>query len=119
MASETWPASLPQNMLMDGYSHSAANNILRTNMDAGPAKQRRRFTSGPQPVTGKIFVNDTELETFKDWYVDDLLEGALRFDWVDQDDGTTAVEYRFTSQPTWEPAGPGYWFINLPLEIMP
>lgn len=121
MASVSYPSTLPQNMLVNGYGHTAADNVLRSKMDAGPDKTRRRFTSGPEPVRGQIFVTDAQLQIFRDWHKNDLLDGAIRFDWVDQDDGTTAVEYKFVSPPSWhqDEKLPGYWFINLDLRIMP
>jgi hypothetical protein len=115
----TWPETLPQEMMIEGYDRSPGNNILRSSMDAGPDKSRRRFTAVPKEVNGKVFLNATQLDTFIAWYEDDLLDGNLRFDWVDHKDGTTEVEYKFLAPYTAQPMGEGYWTINMQLEILP
>jgi len=121
MASIDWPTTLPQEMLVDGYNRTAANGILRSDMDAGPAKVRRRFTSAPQVIAGSIFVTAAQLALFKTFYNTTSLGGSLRFDWVDPDNGTTAVEMRFAAPPTWAPQGGSeeYWVIEMALEVLP
>ena len=42
-----WPSSLPDHVLQQGHNESLANVTSRSQMDAGPAKVRRRFTAGP------------------------------------------------------------------------
>ena len=42
-----WPELLPQFPIQDGYTVSAPNNSLRTTMEFGPAKTRRRTASSP------------------------------------------------------------------------
>ncbi len=119
MATIDWPAGLPQNLLISGYSQSAADNLLRTPMDAGPAKVRRRFTSGVRQIQGDILVTSSQLSTFKTFYNTMLLYGTLRFNWTDPDDQTTSVEMRFTAPPSWVPAGYGGHFrISMALEIL-
>lgn len=114
----TWPATLPQEMLKDGYARSAGDNVIRSSMDAGPGKARRRFTAVAKPMVGSVLLTDAQLAIFKGFYADDLLDGSLRFDWVDQDDQATAIECRFTSAPNWVPRGLR-WLVSLELEILP
>jgi len=118
MAIPSWPSELPQALLVDGYSQAAADNVLRTPMDQGPDKVRRKQTSGPRPVSGSIIVTTAQLATYKTFYVTTLLGGSLRFSHVDPDDGTTAVEMRHTAPPSWSPAGLR-WRVALALEILP
>ncbi|HBA86023.1 MAG TPA: hypothetical protein DCZ95_18210 [Verrucomicrobia bacterium] len=120
MASITWPATLPQEMMTEGYSQSAADVAMRTEMGAGPAKVRRRYSAGPKPVKGKIFVTAAQLVTFKTFCTTTAIGGTLRFNWHDPDDGTTAAEMRFVSPPSWAPSdNEDNWEVNLDLEIMP
>ncbi|QLH37711.1 MAG: hypothetical protein HWD60_00095 [Defluviicoccus sp.] len=44
--SAVWPSSLPQKPLVDGFSETAPNLVVRSPMDVGPAKVRRRATAG-------------------------------------------------------------------------
>jgi len=114
-----WESTLPQELTTDGYSQSAADNLLRTSMDTGPAKVRRRATSAPRPVGGTVIMDETQLATFKTFYATTILGGSLRFNWVDPDDGSTAVEMRFTSPPSWTVLGGDLYRVTLALEILP
>jgi hypothetical protein len=119
MAIPAWHVALPQTLLMDGYSESAPDVLLRTGMDFGPAQVRRRGTAGPRPVTGSIIVTAAQLATFKTFFNATLLGGALRFSWVDPVDGVTAVEMRFTKAPSWQAVSEALFDISLELEILP
>ena len=78
-----WPHVLPQYIQASGYSEQLANTMHRTQMDAGPAKARRRFTAAPRPLTGDIVVTAAQLTFFRYWYDNVLLGGTLRFGWVE------------------------------------
>jgi len=41
-----WPPSLPQSPLGDSFAEQPPNLIVRSPMDVGPAKVRRRSTAG-------------------------------------------------------------------------
>lgn len=87
----SWPADLPQNILAQGYKGELPNNLLRTSMDVGPAQVRRRGTVATQPVTGNILVTPTELAALIAFYETTLLDGSLRFRWVDPLTGDTTT----------------------------
>jgi len=78
-----WPGALPQQLLVEGYEEQLSNMLIRTEMDAGPAKVRRRFTAAPRPVNGQIVVTPAQLVFFRAWYYNVLLGGSLRFGWTD------------------------------------
>ena len=78
-----WPHVLPQQLLVEGYGEQLSNQLIRTEMDAGPAKVRRRFTAAPRPVNGSIIVTPAQLVFFRNWYYNVLLGGSLRFGWTD------------------------------------
>lgn len=119
MSVPDWPATLPQVLLVNGYQEGARDNALRSAMDSGPAKVRRRATAAARPVQGKLVMTAAELEIFKDFYADDLLDGSLRFSWMEPADGVTAVEMRFKEAPSWSAADPGIYEVNVSLEILP
>lgn len=119
MAIPAWDASLPQRLLVKSYSESPADVLLRTSMDFGPAKVRRRGTAGPRPVSGSIIVTAAELATFKTFFNTTLLGGSLRFSWVDPVDGTTTTEMRITKNPSWQALSGDLFEIALELEILP
>ena len=118
MSIPAWPETLPQNILAQGYKGGLPNNLLRQQMDIGPAKVRRRGTVAVEPVTGNILVTPTGLAVLITFHKTTLLDGTLRFTWVQPEDGTTAVEMRFVEPPTWNWVD-GYYEVALLLEILP
>lgn len=119
MSIPAWEATLPTRLVISGYGESPADNLLRTSMESGPAKQRRRSAAGVRPIDGKLILTATQLATFKTFYNTTLLSGSLRFSWVDPVDGTTAVEMRFTKVPSWSAISGTLFDVALSLEIMP
>lgn len=118
MAAFVWPLSLPQRLQTDGFQITLPKAVLRTEMEAGLAKQRRRFTSAPQPVTGSLMLSGTQLTAFRDFYVNTLGHGASAFDWLDPI-SRAPVEMRFTNPPTIQNYGGDTYIVMLELEIMP
>jgi hypothetical protein len=114
-----WPNTIPQTLNMDGYGEAARDTNIRSAMDAGPAKVRRRASCAVRPVTGKMVMTAAELDDFREFYEEDILDGSLRFDWVDPLDGTTAVEMRFTAPYTIAAFGPDAFEVGMSLEILP
>lgn len=118
MAVSTWPAALPQLLERNSYEEEFANNAMRTATDIGPKKIRRRTTANPRKVSGAIYLNPTQLGTFETFYETTLIDGTLRFNWVDPRDGTTAVEMLFAAPPKVRSIGYDYQ-VTMQLEIMP
>ena len=50
MSTPNFPATLP-GMSMRNYSLKPVNNVIRTEMESGPARTRRRYISVPTDVT--------------------------------------------------------------------
>lgn len=78
-----WPSVLPQYLNVAGYQEQAGNQMLRSSMEAGPQKVRRRFTASPRPLSAQLLLTPAQLTFFKYWYEYVLLGGTLRFGWVD------------------------------------
>ena len=79
MAGETWPASLPQELLQRGYSQREGDNVLRSQTDVGPPKRRRRFTAAIGKLSGQLMLNHADLATLLNFYKNDLKDGSLSF----------------------------------------
>ena len=76
----TWPASLPQAPLQDGFNEEFANNVLATQMDQGPDKYRKRTTSNVQKFDTSFLMSSAQLTTFKTFFDDTISGGAATFD---------------------------------------
>ena len=96
MANITWPAQLPATLLIDGLSKQPQSSVIRTTMDAGPKKARRRYTARTVNFSGKQIFDVDELAIFEEFYQFMLADGVLRFNFTDP---TTLEigEFRFTA----------------------
>jgi hypothetical protein len=118
MSVPSWPATLPQDLFQDGYSEALPNNLLRSPMDVGPAKVRRRMTSATKLLQGMQRMTPAELAEFIAFYEGSLLSGVLRFAWK-RPLGGAAVEMRFTEPPSWTAISGECCEVSMRLEILP
>ena len=114
----TWPPSIPQDFLVNGYRERPPKNTIRTQMDAGPDKVRRRATTKPRTISGVIELTRAQVETLDAFFRTDLEDGALRFDWV-HPRTLAAVQFRFLEEPEYSPVSGATWTASLNLEVLP
>ena len=119
MANFTWPSQLrPPDK---GFKEQVGLNVLRTPMDAGPAKMRLRSRK-PSVLDLTFLMNDSDLSIL-DNFIKNIVLGVYRFDFkhprtnqmvearvVPQSDG---VYYNSTY------IAPGYYNVGIQLEILP
>lgn len=120
VANPEWPSSLPV-PLVEGVSYTSQDNVIRTQMAAGVAKTRRRFTAVPEDVTFQLLLDRAKLQTLLD-FVSVTLKDVLPFDWREfrkpvADQGTL-VTYRFKSRPSMVPIHGGLWRVSIELELL-
>jgi len=96
MANITWPELLPATLLIDGLSKQPQSNVIRTTMDAGPQKARRRYTARTIRFGGRQVFDAAELAVFEQFYHVVLADGVLRFNFTDPSTLETG-EFRFTA----------------------
>ena len=122
-----WPTILPQRLLVDGLREHLAEGSIRTEMDEGPAKIRKLPTADYDKISGNLhFKQDigagaiARWRTLRAFYKDTTAGGSLPFNWTDQLDGTTLVNYRFAGPPYLAPleADPSTLRIHIDLEIV-
>lgn len=115
----SWPATLPQDPYAeDGAVYKPGLNIIRTQMENGPYKQRRRFTNVPETFTFTMVLSKANLAILMT-FVTVTLGDVLPFDWIDFRTGAAAV-YRFTKrpEPTWFAGDGDYWTVAFELELL-
>ncbi len=93
-----WPDKLPLPTI-EGYGIRPGEAILRTEMEAGPARQRRRFTQVPSRLTVRWLMRRDQFTLFEAWYRWSAKEGG---EWFEIDLlgglGLLPQEARFTRQ---------------------
>lgn len=116
MATIPWPTSLPSGVLEGTDKQTGEDNLLRSQMDIGPAKTRRRTTAGTGSLEGTLFLTQAQFDTFMQFWRSTLRSGALAFTFYG------ANNFRFKTPPSWTTVrtalGPHYR-VSLVLEVLP
>jgi hypothetical protein len=114
-----WPPGVSDGFEVQGFTETLPNAMLRTQMDAGPAKQRRRFSAAVTPIAGSIMVPAAQAALFEAFFRDTLALGALPFEWTHPRTGALRT-WRFTEPPQLTPQASGTWWrIAMKLELLP
>ena len=77
-ATVSWPDKLPL-PTFEGYGIEPQDGVLRTEMEAGPARQRRRYTQTPSRIPVRWRFSQLEFGIFEAWYKWKGKEGATWF----------------------------------------
>ena len=72
-----WPSTLPQSPQLDSFSETNGVSIIRSPMDSGPAKMRRR-AARPRTMQVAFFMNAAQLATL-DNFIENTIRGTARF----------------------------------------
>lgn len=119
MSIPQWPTTLPQ-VPQKGYTERLGANIIRSQMDAGPAKQRLRSIT-PNILDVSFILTTAEAEDLKT-FVFSTLRGVKRFQF-NHPRTQQNVEVRVMPQGQelykLQYLAPGYWTTSMQLEIMP
>lgn len=112
-----WPETLPL-PTVKGYGIQPGDAILRTEMEAGPARQRRRFTQVPSRVSVRWIMRRDQFALFEAWYRWQAKEGGAWFE-IELLGGLGLLtqEARFTRQFQAQLLGGTLWEIRSELEI--
>ena len=114
MAVIFWPDFLPNTLLIDGLSAKRKSSVIRTSMDSGPQKKRRRYTASIKIFTGKMLLDESQRFELERFYRTTLADGVLRFNFTDPQTLETG-EFRFTEDYT-ENSIDGRFEISMSLE---
>lgn len=117
-----WPATLPR-PLVTGYQLAPADPVIRSDMEVGAARARRRSAARNDQVAVTWHFTAAEMAVFRAWFDDDsagAAGGAAWFSGIDLALGTTGLvssEVRFTG--VWQAsAEPGLnWSVTARLEV--
>lgn len=117
MASVTLPATLGD-ALMDGYSIQPDVTFVRTDLEAGAARVRRRFTSSPTRATVRWLWSTTQFAVFEYWWQNVGTSGAGWFNGrVANGQGVSECELRFLQPWRAEMAAGALWRVSADVEI--
>ncbi len=113
----TWPTTLPSPMV-DGYGIAPQASFARTDMDQGPARQRRRFTTAPTHYSAQWMLTEPQLATLESWYRDQVDDGAAWFSInLRNGQGLQTVEARFMEPWKSSKLGGRHYQVSATLEV--
>lgn len=119
----TWPLSLPQDILINGYEEQVPNTLIRSSMSHGPAKVRRRTTAGVRMFGAQMLLTKAQVATLDGFIVSTTNGGADAFDWEHPRTGAS-VSFRFvplddTAVARYNAISDDLYRAQLKLEILP
>lgn len=119
MATQTFPSTLP-GVSVHNYSFTPQSAVVRTEVDAGFARVRRRFTQTPTEINVTWNFTRTQLGIFEKFFENDIYDGSAWF-YIDLFNGTGKSTYtaRFKAPYTAKTIAREYMFeVTATLEVL-
>lgn len=112
-----YPSTI-SNFEIPGYGIEPANPIARTEMEDGPARARRRYTSFPDVVSARASFAVEELAVFEAWHRLTVLDGEGWFD-CNLINGLelNTVQARFIGVPKKSAISNKWFYVDAKLEV--
>lgn len=112
-----FPATLPKPMI-EGYSGTQDLAFIRTEMEAGSQRQRRRFTAANDQMAMSWLFTYTQMTAFRTFYNQDIGRGT---DWftmsIDVGDGMNTFDCRFTQAYQYSRVQGELWRVSGNIEV--
>lgn len=90
MSNPSYPATLPTAPLI-GFTEEPYSTAIKSEMDAGPAKQRQRYSTSWSRYKMNMILTAAQRATFKTFWQSTCKSGGQAFDWKDPATGDTAT----------------------------
>lgn len=107
--------------LLSGYGLEASDCTVRTDMESGPARVRRRSSAAPDTVALKYLFTAAEMAGFRAWW-DSTWEHGAAWAAIPVADGRSAGAVVKECRPnpakfSAEPMGNAQWLVSLTVEV--
>lgn len=100
------------------YSEETPDVLIRTQMDAGVAKVRPRFSSGVTMIKYHLFLSAAQVTTLDTFYRTTVSNGSLTFDYT-HPRTAASVTARFVKPPNYVVNDHGYYSADIEIEVLP
>lgn len=115
---EMWPSTLQQLLSEASFGIEEGDTTIRSEVDVGLAKVRRRFTKGVDRYSASIYLTVDQYTTFKNFFNVTLNGGVLTFNFNDPITQELS-EYRFVGAPQYSSLGGGNFTASFTWEKIP
>lgn len=99
-----WPSSLPQDVLVRGFTETYTDNVVLAPVDFGVPKRRPKFTAAGITMSINIHVTEAERSTLDSFFHVTLVDGENSFTWIEPINQTTKT-LEFVEPPKYTPVG--------------
>lgn len=115
MPNPVWPPSLQSAPGADA-ARTRESNVIRSPMEYGPPKMRRRASRAATRLKFSLLVDAAQRTALETFYLDTLAE-VLPFDWQDFfAEGFPAATFRFVAPPQYQNVSGVLWSAAIELE---
>lgn len=113
-----WPMTLPQEPLAEGYRETPGDQTVRTQMETGRAKVRRRSSAAPVQIDMVFMMTKGQVGILESFFDQTLKGGALDFSFKHPRKGQE-VQCRFLRPPVLVAQNGLYFRVGVELEVLP
>lgn len=114
---EVWPETLPQRWLRNGLSVQESDNVIRSQVDRGPALTRRRSLVTIERYSGSMRMTHAQYATLQDFYKN-TVKSVLPFTMPHPFNEEETVEATFLQPPGRSYFSPGAYKVDLVIEVI-
>lgn len=112
----TWPSNF---CAMSGsFQEESPDNTIRSSMDTGPAKVRRRSTANVRSIGFKMRLRKADIANLDTFYQSTTFGGVDPFDYVHPRTGVTE-QARFVQSPVYRHLSADIYETDISLELLP
>lgn len=112
-----WPTDRQFCPLKGSFQESPPENAIRSSMDKGPDKVRRRTTANVRNIAFRLYLSPDNVQVLDNFFENLTFSGAIEFDYNHPRTGQ-AVKARFVQPPSYSDRSTGY-DVSVSLEILP
>lgn len=114
----TWPLTLQQKINEDSFGIKKGETVVRSDMDTGPKKSRRRFTRAIDVLSLSIDLKtEDEYDDLEFFYNTTVNGGVTPFDFVHPITQVTG-SFRFNGPPSYTSLGGGVFRASMEWDIL-
>ncbi len=112
-----WPSTLQDLINEQGFALNKGETVLRSDVDVGPNKVRRRFTRPIDTMSGVINLTSVQYEDFEFFFDTETNGGTLPFEFNHPITGVLTL-FRFTGPVNYRSIGGGNFQVSMAWEIL-
>jgi hypothetical protein len=107
-----WPITLPQALMIDGYTEEDRDYVIQTDMTNAVPIQRMVQTAAPKPFGGKMIITLAQKQILSTFYKANC---SSKFGFPRPFTGET-IQIRFLDKPKYQSSAGDYLYVTLKFE---